>query len=58
MTRNWGIDSNFILESLRKWRARVLKDHLEKAQNSGFFYVRLLSWEGFEVTRRLMATDI
>lgn len=48
------MDSDFIwkVRKLRGWRARALKTHLEKAQNSGFFYVRR-RWrrEGFEVRR-------
>lgn len=33
----------------RRWKTSVLKNHPDKIQNSGFFYVRRRRLEGFEV---------
>lgn len=40
--KEWGKESDFIRKASkpRRWQTSVLKKHLEKVQNSGFFYVR------------------
>lgn len=46
-------------QQMRRWQSSVLKNHLEKVQNSDFFYVRgRENLEGFEVRKELMTTDI
>lgn len=53
-TRIWGKECDFIRKANKpkRWWASILKNNLEKGQNSGFFYTREGGkQEGFEVRR-------
>lgn len=56
----WGKECDFIQKACkpRRWTS-ILKNNLEKVQNSGFFNTREGGkQEGFEVRKRLMTADI
>lgn len=53
VTRCWGKENDIIQKAskLIRWQTSVLKNHLNKVQNSHFFYVKGMGgkWEGREV---------
>lgn len=61
VSKSWSKERDFIWKAskLRRWQTRVLKNHLEKVENSVFFYVRGRGERVvFKIGRWLMTEDI